>query len=191
MNVASRSKGENMRLAVAAMAFVGLSWTIPTSSQGAACSADYVLAPDHSALSILFNDLTVEASGPSAVECTIDVPLDLPEGMSLGVYRVDYRGFASLAKKDVATLQVSYELGPKGNGRNFKRSVRGALEDDFAFTENIGAGLMKRVGCGDDAHLRGSVSLSLKGSGESLATLDTGDGASRRGLVYRFNLKKC
>jgi hypothetical protein len=181
-----------MRLVLAAVAFVGLAWMVPTtSSQAAACNADYVLAPDHSALSILFNDLTVEGSGPSAVDCTIDVPLDLPEGMSLGVYRVDYRGFASLAKKEVATLQVSFELGPKGNGRTFKRSVRGAMEDDFAFTENIGAGLMKRVGCGDDAHLSGSVSLTLKGSGESLATLDSGDGASRRGLVYRFNLKKC
>jgi len=180
-----------MRLAFAALAFVSLAWAIPTSSLAAQCNADYVLAPDHSALSILFNDMTVEGSGPSALECAIDVPLDLPEGMSLGVYRVDYRGFASLAKKEVATLQVSYELGPKGNGRTFKRSVRGAMEDEFAFTENIGAGLMKRVGCGDDAHLSGSVALSLKGSGESLATLDSGDGASRRGLVYRFNLKKC
>ena len=180
-----------MRLVLAALGFVSLALAIPTSSQAEVCSADYVLAPDHSALSILFTDLTVEGSGQSASECTIDVPLDLPEGMSLGVYRVDYRGFASLAKKDVATLQVSYELGPKGNGRHFKRSVRGALEDDFAFTENIGAGLMKRVGCGADAHLRGSVSLLLKGKGDSLATLDSGDGAARRGLVYRFNLKKC
>ena len=163
----------------------------PASSQAAQCQADYVLAPDNSALSILFTDLTVEGGGATSAECTIDVPLQLPEGMSLGVYRVDYRGFASLAKKDVATLQVDYDLGPKGNSRHFKRSVRGATEDDFAFTENIGAGLMKRVGCGVDAHLRGSVSLSLKGSGDALATLDSGDGASKRGLVYRFNLKKC
>jgi hypothetical protein len=111
--------------------------------------------------------------------------------MSLGVYRVDYRGFASLAKKDVATLLVGYQLGPKGNGRTFKRSVRGATDTDFTFTENIGAGLMKRVGCGVDARLRGEVTLSLKGSGEALATLDSGDGAAKRGLVYRFNLKKC
>jgi hypothetical protein len=179
------------RLILAAMAMAGWAWMMPAPTQAAACNADYVLAPDHSALSILFNDLTVEGSGQAAVECSIDVPLDLPDGVSLGVYRVDYRGFASLKKKEVATLQVSYELGPKGNGRHFKRSVRGAMDDDFAFTENIGAGLMKRIGCGDDAHLRGTVALSLEGGGESLATLDSGDGASRRGLVYKFNLKTC
>jgi hypothetical protein len=182
-------KDSIMRLALAALGFAGLLIMAPTASQAAPCEADYVLAPDNSALSILFSDLTVEGSG--ATECTIDVPLQLPEGMSLGVYRVDYRGFASLAKKDVATLRVDFELGPKGNSRNFKRSVRGAMEDDFAFSENIGAGLMKRVGCGVDAHLRGSVSLSLDGAGDALATLDSGDGASRRGLVYRFNLRKC
>jgi hypothetical protein len=178
-----------MRLTLAALTLLGFAAMAP--AQAGECQADYVLAPDKSALSILFTDLTVEGSGATDVECTIDVPLDLPAGTSLGVYRVDYRGFASLAKKEVATLNVDYELGPRGNGRHFKRSVRGATEDDFAFTENIGAGLMKRVGCGVDARLRGKVSLSLEGGGDALATLDTGDGAARRGLVYRFNLKAC
>lgn len=111
--------------------------------------------------------------------------------MSLGVYRVDYRGYANLSKKEVATLQVDYAFGSKDNGRRFKRSVRGATDDDFSFRENIGAGLMKRVGCGVDAKLHVDVALSLEGSGESLATLDSTDGASRRGLVYRFDLKRC
>lgn len=177
------------RTALVAMALALLVFLSAGAASAGECNAKYVLAPDNSALSILFTDVTVEGSGSAS--CTIDVPLNLPAGMSLGVYRVDYRGFASLAKKDVATLRVDYELGPKGNGRNFKRSVRGATDTDFIFTENIGAGLMKRVGCGVDARLRGEVSLSLEGGGEALATLDSGDGAAKRGLVYRFNLKKC
>jgi len=153
------------------------------------CVADYVLAPDKTSLSILFDDMTITAAGKRS--CAIDVDLDLPEGMSLGVYRVDYRGFASLARKEEATLAVEFALGPKGNGRNFKRTVRGATTDEFAFTENIGAGLMKRVGCGADARLSGLVSLELAGAGEAMVTLDSGDGTSRRGLEYKFNLKKC
>jgi hypothetical protein len=152
--------------------------------------ATAVLSPDKTSLSILFNDLSVDGDTASA-ECTISVPLTLPAGQSLGVYRVDYRGYAMLEKKDVATLRVDYGLGPKGKGRQFKRSVRGEIDDDFSFTENIGAGLMKRVGCGEDARLNVSTSLTLKGKGESLATMDSSDGASKRGLVYRFDLKKC
>jgi hypothetical protein len=179
-----------IRSALLALALATFTFLPAGTASADECKAEYVLAPDNSALSILFSDLTVQGSSKTAT-CTIDVPLNLPDGMSLGVYRVDYRGFASLAKKDVATLLVGYQLGPKGNGRTFKRSVRGATDTDFTFTENIGAGLMKRVGCGVDARLRGEVTLSLKGSGEALATLDSGDGAAKRGLVYRFNLKKC
>jgi hypothetical protein len=181
-----------MRMFLVPLAIAGVAFfATPGSAEAAQCTADYVLAPDRSALSILFTDLVVEGNGDAVAECSIDVPLDLPAGTSLGVYRVDYRGYASLARKEVATLEVDYDLGPKGNGRHFKRSVRGATDDDFRFTENIGAGLMKRVGCGVDARLSGSVRLSLKGGGDALATLDSGDGAARRGLVYRFNLKKC
>lgn len=181
-----------MRIFLSALAFAALGFVAsPGSAHAAQCTADYVLAPDRSALSILFTDLSVDGGGNAVAECKIDVPLDLPDGVSLGVYRVDYRGYASLARKEVATLQVDYDLGPKGNGRHFKRSVRGATDDDFAFSENIGAGLMKRVGCGVDARLTGTVQLSIKGSGDALATLDSGDGAARHGLVYRFNLKKC
>jgi hypothetical protein len=163
-------------------------WSAPGTAQDA-CVADYVLAPDKSSLSILFHDMAISNAGQRS--CAIDVDLGLPEGMSLGVYRVDYRGFANLARKEEATLTVDFALGPKGNGRNFKRTVKGALTDEFAFTENIGAGLMKRVGCGTAARLTGSVSLSLAGGGEAMATLDSGDGTSRRGLEYKFNLKKC
>ena len=170
--------------------FLAVVWAVPAHAQ-AECKADYVLAPDKSALSILFSDLTVEGAGSHSAQCSIDVALDLPEGMSLGVYRVDYRGFASLAKKATATLEVDFNLGPKGNSRLFKRTVRGMIEDDFSFRENIGAGLMKRVGCGVDPKLDVDVSLVLEGGGESLATLDTSDGASTRGLVYQFDLKKC
>ena len=50
---------------------------------------------------------------------------------------------------------------------------------------------MKRVGCGTDARLSGLVSLELAGTGEAMVTLDSGDGTTRRGLEYKFNLKKC
>jgi hypothetical protein len=105
---------------------------------------------------------------------------------------VDYRGYAHLAKGQTAELSVDYHLGPKNNGRRFKRKVKGPLDEDFALRENIGAGLMKRVGCGTAAALNVSVQLRLdRPAADALATLDSSDGASRRGLVYHFDLKKC
>lgn len=157
----------------------------------AACSATPVSSPDGSSLSILFDDMAVSGDTTHR-SCQVTAPLNLPEGYSLGVYKVDYRGFAQLAKGQQATLTVDYNLGPKGNGRHFSRKVKGVIEDDFVLTENIGAGQMKRVGCGAAASLSVEVDLTLSGkSAGGEATLDSSDGTAKHGLVYHFDLKKC
>lgn len=151
-----------------------------------------VNSPDGTSLSILF-DAFVVSSGNEQKQCRLEVPLHLPEGYSLGVYRVDYRGYAHLARKETAELTVAYQLGPRNKGRRFQRKIKGETDDDFLFTENIGAGLMKRVGCGEAAVLDVSVNLTLAAGGESeaMASLDSADGAAKGGLIYYFDTKKC
>jgi hypothetical protein len=168
-----------------------LAAVLTSSARASDCAASAVTAPDGSALSVLFDDLRVTGDNPART-CTVSAPLALPAGYSLGVYRVDYRGFALLAKGQSAALTVDYKLGPKENSRHFSRKVRGPSEDEFAFTETIGAGLMKRIGCGSDATLSVSVTLALTGAGAPMeADLDSSDGASKRGVVFQFDLKKC
>jgi len=164
-------------------------------------SYSIVMSPDGTTLSILFDQFTVESSSTSASGntrkvCRISAPLKLPANYSIGVYKVDYRGFAKLAAKQATQLDVQYFLGPHDNerGRVFKRKIKGPHEDDYSFTENIGAGQMKRVGCGTAAVLNVGITLSLDGdlrAGEAMASLDTADGAPGGALVYHLNLKKC
>lgn len=161
-------------------------------------SYSVVVSPDRTTLSILFDKFNIDAntsSGAGSVQskvCNISHPLELPANMSLGVYKVDYRGFAKLAPTQQAQLEVKYALGPHGNehGRVFRRKIKGAHEGDYFFTENIGAGQMKRVGCGIDARLNVSLSLTLSGNGDAMASLDTTDGKSAA-MIYHLDLKKC
>lgn len=155
-----------------------------------------VNSPDGTSLSILFDAFSVSSNDQETLqnkECNLSVPLNLPEGYSLGVYRVDYRGYAHLEPKQSSELTVNYRLGPKNKGRRFNRKTKGEYDGEFLFTENIGAGLMKRVGCGDAAVLNVSVKLTLTpdGGGEAMATLDSSDGSAKRGLIYYLDLKKC
>ena len=159
-------------------------------------SYSIVMSPDGTTLSILFDQFTVESSKTQRKVCRISAPLNLPSNYSIGVYKVDYRGFAKLAAKQEAQLEVQYFLGPPGNehGRVFKRKVKGPHENDYLFTENIGAGQMKRVGCGAAAVLNVSITLGLDGklrTGEAMASLDTTDAARGGALVYHLDLKKC
>jgi len=164
-------------------------------------SYSIVTSPDSTTLSILFDQFTVESSSTSASGqprkvCRISAPLKLPANYSIGVYKVDYRGFAKLAAKQATQLDVQYFLGPRDNehGRVFKRKIKGPHEGDYMFTETIGAGQMKRVGCGTAAVLNVGITLSLDGdlrTGEAMASLDTTDAVPGGALVYHLNLKKC
>ena len=76
-----------------------------------------VVSPDGATLSILFDRFAVESNagnggGSQRKICRISAPLNLPQGNSIGAYKVDYRGFAKLAKKQEAELDVQYFLGP-------------------------------------------------------------------------------
>lgn len=155
-----------------------------------------VNSPDGTTLSILFDNFSISASPrePSPhIACTVSVPLNLPDGYSLGVYKVDYRGFAHLSDNQLAELFVDYTFGRRNRARNYHRRIKGAYDDDFIFTENIGAGIMKRVGCGDEASLNVTAALQLTTTrtGEAMVSLDSIDGAPKGGLIYRFDLKKC
>jgi len=160
-----------------------------------------VISPDGTALSLLFDQFTVESGRISGGEipskvCRILAPLNVPANHSIGVYKVDYRGFAKLGAKQQAELDVQYFLGPRDNerGRIFKRKIKGPKEGDYLFSETIGAGQMKRAGCGAAAKLDVGITLSLDAKRQTdlaMASLDTTDAAPTGALVFHLNLKKC
>lgn len=164
-------------------------------------SYSIVLSPDGAALSILFDQFTLETGRISGSQiqrkvCRISSPLNLPANQSIGVYKVDYRGFAKLGAKQQAELDVQYFLGPRDNehGRVFKRKIKGPKEGDYLFSETIGAGQMKRAGCGAAAMLDVAITLNLDAkqqTGQAMASLDTTDATPTGALVFHLNLKKC
>jgi hypothetical protein len=190
-----------MRSTLACIAFIALPACAEEVNGCPEGSYSLVLAPDGTTLSILFDKFTVESHPGSGIAgqrkvCRISAPLKLPPNRSIGVYKVDYRGFAKLAAKQETELDINYFLGPHDNlhGRVFKRKIKGAHEGDYFFTETIGAGQMKRVGCGAAAVLNVGITLDLVDAGEAgeaMASLDTADAAKRGAMVYHLDLKDC
>lgn len=161
-------------------------------------SYSVVNSPDGTSVSVLFDNFTARGAqavaGVVRTNCAVRIPLNLPPGYSLGVFRMDYRGFAHLDPRQSAQLSVDYGVGRQGRGRNFRRGLKGAFDGDFSFVENIGAGLMKRAGCGEDAALNLAATLDLRpngGSREAVVTLDSIDGSAPGGVIFHIDLKKC
>jgi hypothetical protein len=155
-------------------------------------------SPDGSAISVLFDRFAVEGNeangGFARVSCAMDIPLQLPEGFSLGVYQVDYRGYARLERRQRAELRVDYGVGERNRGRRFRKEVKGVHDGDYVFSERLGKGFLKRVGCGEAAVLNFTASLTLvskRGSTTGQMVLDSVDGAPGGGLVFGLDLRKC
>ena len=179
--------------------FMGISSTSALAQSGCDTGTySVVQSDDGTALSVLFDAFTIQTlsrdgKGSKQIRCELRIPLHLQDGFSLGVYRVDYRGFAHLAAQQSSELTVNYALGSDKKGRRFQRKLNGDYDADFLFSENIGAGLMKRAGCGDAAVLNVSIVLALNAQpfGEAAAGLDSSDGAPKGGLIYHLDAKKC
>lgn len=189
-------------IAIALLLSTGAVAKSPAATDTSGCSAgtySVVNSADGTTLSILFDNFSIttaadSAAGQSRISCTMQVPLNLPAGYTLGLYKVDYRGYSHLADKQYSELFVDYALGKNNKSRNFHRKIKGASDGDFFFTEAIGVGLMKRVGCGETAVLNVAAALELNTSaqpGEAMVALDSVDGAPKGGLIYHFDLKKC
>jgi hypothetical protein len=161
-------------------------------------SYSIVTSPDGSSISVLFDKFAVEGNeangGFSRISCAMEIPLHLPDGYSLGVYKADYRGYARLEQRQRAELQVDYGVGERNRGRRFRKEVKGVYDGDYAFNERLGGGILKRVGCGDAAVLNFTASLTLmskKGSTTGQMVLDSVDGSPAGGLVFGLDLRKC
>ncbi|HZY67241.1 MAG TPA: DUF4360 domain-containing protein, partial [Devosia sp.] len=64
-------------------------------------SASVTLSPDAKSLSILFDEYYVEAGGSTnksldRKSCNIAIPVHVPQGLSVSILNIDYRGYNSL-----------------------------------------------------------------------------------------------
>ena len=156
-------------------------------------TASSTLSPDQKSLSILFDEYLVEAE-PKKLErknCNIAIPVHVPQGLSLSIIEVDYRGYAYLPKKAKATFSAEYFFagirGPK-----FKQKWKGPLDEDYKFDNDLSISARVWSECGADVNLRVNSSMRVNNrnrSEEALATVDSAD--FKAGIVYHLAWKKC
>lgn len=165
-------------------------------------TSNITISPDGTTLSVLFDQFVAEAGGALAVltdikTCQLRIPLQVPSGYTLGVYKVDYRGYLLLPSQSYALLNVDYDLG--GNNNSFHRRFTGARNQEFAVTDTIGAGQFRYLPCGGDRTVNIDLIASWKIDirqrpspvPQAMASLDSIDGAPKGGITYHFKTKKC
>jgi hypothetical protein len=184
--VAMPSFADDIRLGVPAYGGTGC----PAGSASAA------LSPDQKSLSILFDSFTVEAGGNTGRQldrkaCNFAVPIHVPQGLSISLISVDYRGFNSLPYGAYSQFGVEYFFAGS-RGPTFSRTFNGALTNNYTLTNNLLLSAVVWSPCGTDVNLRVNSNMLVRTNAQnqqSLATVDSADLSA--GILYRLQWRRC
>jgi hypothetical protein len=158
-------------------------------------SASVSLSQDAKSLSIIFDQFIVEAGKANrSLErkaCSVAIPVHVPQGFSVSIVAVDYRGYVSLPAGAQARLTAEYFLAGS-TGPRYDKMFIGKTDTDYTFTNDIGVQAVIWSPCGADTILRVNASMLVKTNrfnDEATATVDTAD--FKAGLLYKFQWKSC
>ncbi len=159
-------------------------------------SVSTTLSPDQKSLSVLFDQYVAEAGGATGKSldrksCNVAVPVHIPQGWSVSVFQVDYRGFRSIPVGGNGQFRVEYFFAG-ARGPVLGQSFYGGEDGDYLLTHNLVASAMVWSPCGADTNLRINSSVQARTNRRmdtALATVDTIDVKS--GLVFSLQWRRC
>jgi hypothetical protein len=159
-------------------------------------SASAALSPDQKTLSILFDQYLVEAGKNNGrtvdrKSCNIAIPVHVPQGYSISLFKVDYRGFNSLPQGARSRFNVSYFFAGQ-SGPTFSKDFYGPQNQDYFISNDVVAASQVWSPCGADTNLRVNSDLMTQTNGYRENTLSTVDSADiKAGLVYHVQWRRC
>lgn len=165
---------------------------------GTGCPAGTVsvtLSPDAKSLSMLFDQYQVAVGGETGKSfdrksCNIAIPVHVPQGMSVSVLKIDFRGFNQLPVSATSQFNVEYFFAGT-RGPAFQKKFRGPIEEDYLINNNLAVEAIVWSGCGADVNLRtnSSMRVSTVSNKEAMASIDSED--VNAGIIYQLQWREC
>lgn len=195
-------------LAIAALAFTGTFAPLAHAQDdialgepgygGTGCpggSVSATLSPDAKSLSLLFDAYSVEAGGDTGrtfdrKSCNVAIPVLVPQGLSISVLAIDYRGYNNVPVGANSQFNVEYFFAG-ARGPTFTRRFNGPKDEDYLIHNELVAQAIVWSACGADVNLRtnSSIRVTTTGNKQALATVDSEDVSAA--IVYLLQWKQC
>lgn len=186
LGLAQQTQAANLQLGIPAYGGTGCP----------AGSASATLSPDNQTLSILFDQFVTEAGGDTNRDvdrksCNIAIPVQVPQGYSVSIFQVDYRGFNYLPSGARSQISAEYFFGG-GRGPRTARSFQGPINQDYIFTNRLGVEALVWSACGEDVTLRVNASMMTQTNRQRAQALSTVDSADvQSGMIYHIQWRTC
>jgi len=158
-------------------------------------SASVALSPDQTSVSILFDQYVVEAGGSKSFDrknCNIAIPVKVPQGYSVSVFAIDYRGFVGIPSGGRAQLAVDYFLAGNGRGVRTTKTFTGPYTSDYLKSDSLGMEAIVWSACGASTILRANTTMLVQSNNRRDAAMGTVDSADvQAGLIYHLQWRSC
>ncbi|SDP35519.1 protein of unknown function [Actinopolyspora xinjiangensis] len=162
-------------------------------------TADVAVSPDNKAFTVTYSDYLAEVgpdSDPTAFRknCQLNLVVHVPQGLTYGIARADYRGFAHLAEGATGTHQASYYFQGDSRTTHSSETFEGAYSDNWQVTDETEIGDVVYKPCGVQRNFNINTELRVNAgtsdsSETSFMTMDSTDGSIK--TTYHFSWKKC
>lgn len=159
-------------------------------------SASVAISPDQQSLSVLFSAYTAEAGNTTGRRvdrrsCNMAIPVSIPQGYSVSLISVDYRGFNAVPAGGYTRFDVEY-FWAGIRGPRFTRQFNGPQADTFNIGHDLLASAMVWSRCGEDVILRvNSSAMAMANSrmDQTMMIVDSADVSA--GIIYHLQWRSC
>lgn len=159
-------------------------------------TASVSVSPDEQAVSILFDQYVAEAGRTTGrridrKSCNVTVPVQVPQGYSVAVLAVDYRGFNAIPAGGYSRFDAEY-FWAGSRGPRMSRMFSGPQNQNYQITNDLIASTLVWTPCGASVNLRINTSMMAQSNtamDQTMATVDSADISS--GLIYHLQWRRC
>ena len=159
-------------------------------------SASVTLSPDYTALSILFDNYIAESGGNTGrtmdrKSCNIAIPVHVPQGYSVSLFKIDYRGFAAIPQGGRGVFRAEY-FWAGIRGPDFLINRQEPYDGNFLLQDELVASAVVWSRCGQSINLRVNTSTEIytnRNNDQAMLTIDSADIST--GLLYHLQWRRC
>lgn len=130
--------------------------------------------------------------------CNIAIPVQVPPGYSVSLFKYDYRGEATIPHDASGRFTTEYFFAGS-NGPRMDRQFPAGFDDAFTFTDNVVGAAMVWSPCGREVMLRSNTVASVRSSfmpgfsngNPATITIDSADITGQVALKYVLKWRAC
>lgn len=162
-------------------------------------TVNYVVSPDRDQISVFFDEYFAvsDADGGTRVRksCNVGVGLHVPQGLSVALVAMDYRGYVYVPPGAKTQLRTDYFFAGYRTGVQFDHVWQDNLhylDEDFNLRDQFYAGAIVWSPCGEDVIIRANTSIRAYSNDQHEASeiqVDSLDATAE--LVYRIQWRNC